>query len=72
MQKTILVVCLLFVTHFMYCQVAIPTSGGDATGPGGSSSYSVGQLLYTTNVGATGSVAQVRGQALHSIGQVLL
>ncbi|MBV1889111.1 MAG: HYR domain-containing protein, partial [Proteobacteria bacterium] len=39
-------------------QESINVSGGDATGTGGSSSYSVGQVFYTTNVGATGSVAQ--------------
>ena len=33
-------------------------SGGDASGSGGSASYSVGQLVYTTNTGANGSVAQ--------------
>lgn len=42
-------------------QEAILTSGGDATGTGGSSSYSVGQLAYTymddTTTG-TGSVLQ--------------
>jgi hypothetical protein len=35
-----------------------PTTGGNATGSGGSVSYSVGQVVYTTNVGTTGSVAQ--------------
>jgi hypothetical protein len=39
-------------------QNAIPVSGGNATGSGGSASYSVGQVVYTTNVGTTGSVAQ--------------
>jgi len=32
-------------------------TGGDATGGGGSSSYSVGQVVYTTNTGSNGSVA---------------
>ncbi|MEI6349281.1 MAG: T9SS type A sorting domain-containing protein [Bacteroidota bacterium] len=39
-------------------QNTIPTTGGNATGSGGSVSYSVGQVVYTTNVGTTGSVAQ--------------
>jgi hypothetical protein len=39
-------------------QQAIPASGSDATGSGGSASYSVGQMVYTTNTGTNGSVAQ--------------
>lgn len=34
------------------------TSGGDATGSGGTVAYSVGQVVYTTNTGNNGSVAQ--------------
>jgi hypothetical protein len=33
-------------------------SGGDATGIGGTVAYSIGQLVYTTNNGISGSVAQ--------------
>ena len=33
-------------------------AGGDALGSGGTASYSVGQVLYTTNTGTNGSVAQ--------------
>jgi hypothetical protein len=50
-------VCLLFATHSIYSQETIPASGGESTGSGGSSSYSVGQLVYTTNTGG-GSVSQ--------------
>ena len=40
-------------------QDVIPASGGDASGSGGSSSYSVGQVVYTTNTSVSnGSVAQ--------------
>jgi len=40
-------------------QEVIPASGGDASGSGGTVSYSVGQIVYTTNNGgANGSVAQ--------------
>ena len=38
-------------------------SGGDALGSGGTSSYSIGQLAFTTNDGITGSVAQGVQQA---------
>jgi hypothetical protein len=57
MKKITLVVCLLLATQLIYSQEAIPTSGGDATGSGGSSSYTVGQLVYTTNTGS-GTVIQ--------------
>jgi hypothetical protein len=43
---------------FAQAQESINTSGGDATGTGGTASYSVGQVVYTTNTGSTGSVAQ--------------
>ena len=33
-------------------------SPGNASGSGGSASYSLGQVVYTTNIGANGSVAQ--------------
>lgn len=41
-----------------YAQEASTSAGGDATGSGGSVAYSVGQVVYTTNTGTTGSVAQ--------------
>ena len=34
------------------------TSGGDATGIGGTVAYSIGQVVYTTNIGSSGNVAQ--------------
>jgi NADH:ubiquinone oxidoreductase subunit K len=51
---------------FLFClgltglqaQEAVTTSGGDASGSGGSASYSVGQMVYTTNTGADGSATQ--------------
>ncbi len=42
----------------LQAQEAIPTTGGNASGSGGSASYSVGQVFYTTNTGTNGSVAQ--------------
>ncbi|MBN2669392.1 MAG: T9SS type A sorting domain-containing protein [Bacteroidales bacterium] len=39
-------------------QTSINASGGVATGSGGSASYSVGQVVYTTNTGTSGSVAE--------------
>jgi hypothetical protein len=37
---------------------SIPATGGNASGSGGSVSYSVGQVVYNTNTGTNGSVAQ--------------
>jgi hypothetical protein len=42
----------------LQAQEAIPATGGNASGSGGSVSYSVGQVIYTTNTGTHGSVAQ--------------
>jgi hypothetical protein len=42
----------------LHAQESIPTSGGMAYGYGGSVSYTVGQVVYTTNSEITGSVAQ--------------
>jgi hypothetical protein len=51
---------LLLISGFtgLQAQEAIPASGGDASGSGGSVSYSVGQVVYNTNTGTSGSVAQ--------------
>lgn len=41
----------------LQAQEGINTTGGDALGSGGSATYSVGQVVYTTNTGTNGSVA---------------
>ncbi len=47
----------------LQAQEAIPATGGNASGSGGSVSYTVGQVVYTTNTEASGSVAQGVQQA---------
>jgi hypothetical protein len=42
----------------LHAQESINGSGGEATGTGGTASYSVGQIVYTTATGSNGSVAQ--------------
>jgi len=42
----------------LQAQQVVTTSGGNASGSGGSASYSVGQVVYTTNGNSNGSVAQ--------------
>lgn len=41
-----------------HAQQTIPASGGNASSTGGSVSYTVGQLFYSTNTGTNGSVAE--------------
>ncbi len=48
----------LGLTINVQAQQTIPSSGGIASGTGGSVSYTVGQVLYTTNIGTNGSVAE--------------
>ncbi len=42
----------------LQAQESVNATGGDASGSGGSVSYSVGQVVYTTNTGTNGSVTQ--------------
>lgn len=42
----------------LQAQEAIPAAGGNSSGSGGSTSYTVGQIVYTTNTGINGSVSQ--------------
>ena len=52
---------LLFLLMFPIIglsQEAIPASGGDASGLGGTLSFTVGQLVYSSNSGSNGSVAE--------------
>jgi len=39
-------------------QQAIPVTGGNVSGSGGTVSYTVGQVVYSNNTGSNGSVAQ--------------
>lgn len=47
----------LFCVILAQAQESANTSGGDATGSGGSMAFSVGQVIYTTHTGSTGCVA---------------
>lgn len=58
-MNRIFIVCLFFMSIITAsAQTGAVTSGGNASGSGGSVSFSVGQVVYTTNSGADGSVAQ--------------
>lgn len=62
MKHTKSIICFIllsgFCISFLHAQSAIPASGGNASGSGGSASYSVGQVLYYTISGTNGTVAQ--------------
>ena len=55
---TTTVIFILLGLGVLYAQETIPSTGGGATGSGGSSSYTVGLVVYSTNAGSNGSVAQ--------------
>ncbi len=58
MKKLIALILFGFSLAGLQAQETLPAAGGDAIGSGGSASYSAGQLVYTTNTGIDGSVAQ--------------
>ena len=47
----------------LQAQTSLNATGGDASGSGGSAAYTVGQVVYTTNTGTSGSVAEGVQQA---------
>jgi hypothetical protein len=56
----LLVIAFCLITHVttIQAQNTIPATGGNASGVGGSASYTVGQIAYDTNTGTNGSVAE--------------
>ena len=63
-MKIIIFFTLMFMsTSFIYCQNAVASSGGEAIGSGGSSPFTIGQLVYTTNIESNGNFAQGVQQA---------
>jgi Secretion system C-terminal sorting domain len=57
-MKVKLFLLSLFFSVVSFGQQAIDSSGGNATGSGGSASYSVGQITYQSYSGSTGKVSQ--------------
>lgn len=58
LKITALASLLLLGTIELQAQETVAATGGEAAGSGGSSSYSVGQITYTTETGTNGSVAK--------------
>ncbi len=58
-KKTIaIIVCVFSFLPGLYAQESAATAGGEASGNGGTVSYSVGQVAYSTPSGTAGSEAQ--------------
>lgn len=60
-QTLLLLFCAIVLQGF--AQESINSSGGDATGIGGSAAYSIGQTVYTSNSSSTGTISQGVQQA---------
>ena len=62
MKYTKLKICTMLLFGIglagVQAQTAIPATGGEATGIGGTASYTVGQVVYTTAIGTGGTVNQ--------------
>ena len=63
MKKFKLTILFLFSLQLSYAQKTVPSTGGDASGVGGSSSFTVGQVFYTSNTSSAGAVSQGVQQA---------
>ena len=57
-MRTLTTLVALICTVGLCAQETVPATGGDATGAGGTSSYTAGQVVYTNNIGTNGSLAQ--------------
>lgn len=55
-QKFLTLLAMSFSFVATYAQDSITASGGNATGVGGSSSYSIGQATYTSQTGSGGLI----------------
>ena len=67
MNKKKVKLCVLLLSGLglagLQAQVAVPAAGGNASGSGGTGSYTVGQVVYGSSTGTNGSVAQGVQQA---------
>ncbi|MCP4438755.1 MAG: T9SS type A sorting domain-containing protein [Aureispira sp.] len=61
--KLVILTLLLLSSSYLFAQDAAVATGGDASGSGGTASYSVGQVVYTTATGGNGSSSQGVQQA---------
>ena len=50
----------LLASFELHAQESVPATGGDGSGSGGSTSYTIGQVVYTTNTGGNGFFPQIK------------
>jgi len=62
-RPILLLATLLLWVGFVQAQESVNASGGNAIGNGGTVAYSVGQVVYTTDTDASGTVSQGVQQA---------
>ena len=65
-----LVLLLFFALSNLQAQETITPTGGEANGSGGSASYTVGQIAYTTKVGTNGNSVSEGVQQAYEISVV--
>mgnify|MGYP003647362234 CR=1 FL=1 len=58
MNRIILILSVLFASNSVLSQEAISTSGGEAVGSGGSVSYTIGQVFYSSLSGSNGKLTE--------------
>jgi hypothetical protein len=58
LKKSIFLASVLLLAQLAQSQETIPASGGEVSGSGGSGSYTIGQVFYSSNTSNTGSVSQ--------------
>jgi hypothetical protein len=58
MKRLALSILAILLCIHLKAQSTIPASGGNASGGGGTVSYTVGQIVYTTNTGTNGTVSE--------------
>ncbi len=56
-KRTMVCLVILGIGTGVQAQESAVASGGDAAGGGGKVAYSIGQILYTTQIASTGTVA---------------
>ncbi|MFT6698959.1 MAG: hypothetical protein ACJAVD_000445 [Porticoccaceae bacterium] len=67
MKKITLLAVLFCAIQLSHAQETNPISGGEATGVGGTISYTVGQLVYTTHTTGAGSLSQGIQQSIEFV-----
>ncbi len=63
MKKLLIIITIMLLFVGLHAQESTTASGGEASGDGGTVSYSVGQVVYGTHSGTTGSVSDGIQQA---------